>query len=745
MNLIRLSRSIVTILCVAWLLWQPHNAVQGGDIMAKTLEHEKYTNKLAGETSPYLLQHAHNPVNWYPWGTEVFERARKENKPMFLSIGYSTCHWCHVMERESFSNERIAKIMNEHFVCIKVDREQRPDVDSVYMSAVQMMTGSVGWPLSVFLTPQGKPFYGGTYFPPHDMYGRTGFDKVLLAIAEAWKNNEKQIIESAGKINVALEGLVEYPIREKITPDLLTNAYEHFARTFDGKYGGFGRAPKFPQASNLSMLLGYWHRNKNEAALEMVEVTLNAMAKGGIYDHLGGGFHRYSTDGRWLVPHFEKMLYDQALLSTCYIQAYQATGKETYARVAREVFDYVLRDMTDPGGGFYSAEDADSEGKEGIFYVWEPNEIETILGKEKARVFNEYYGVTTKGNFEDKKSILNITASADELAKRLKMDVAEFGKLLTEAKPRLLAARSTRIGPLRDDKVIAGWNGMMISSLACGGAVLGEEKYVNAAAKAADFVLNSLRHNGRLMRYYRNGKAVEQGFLDDYACMTLGLLDLYEATFDAKWLAHAKELAEKMIELFADEKNGGFFLAAGDSERLIVRNKPAYDGAVPSGNSVAALALLKLGRMTMDERFALSGAKVLEVFSRRLLESPASLSAMLMVVDFQLGPTQEIVIAGKAQQDDTRQMVRLLRSTFLPNSVLLLHQDGPEGKAIEEQIPLLKWQSSTDGKATAYVCENFACRRPLTDIDELKKALSDLGIRARPISTVDAKEKGTGS
>lgn len=683
----------------------------------------KNTNRLIDEMSPYLLQHAHNPVDWYPWSKEAFEIAKKQDKPIFLSIGYSTCHWCHVMERESFTNERIAKIMNEHFVNIKVDREQRPDVDDVYMSAVQMMTGSGGWPLSVFMTPDGRPFYGGTYFPPRDMFGRPGFERVLLAIADAWQNKRAELLESAGKISAALKNLSEQTGQEALSPDILKEAYSYLESIFDSTYGGFGGAPKFPQPSNLSMLLSYWHRTGDDKALAMVEATLDAMAKGGIYDHLGGGFHRYSTDARWLVPHFEKMLYDQALLSRSYIQAYQVTRKKHYAKVTREIFDYVLRDMTDPKGGFYSAEDADSEGKEGLFYIWEVKEIKEVLGTEKAKIFNEYYGVTESGNFEDGKSILNITKSVEELAKQFKQDRKVIESILQEWRLQLLEHRSKRVRPHRDDKIIVSWNGLMISSMAYGGAVLQEAKYVSAAEKAAEFILENLQKNGRLGRYYRASKVVEPGFLDDYAFMIIALLDLYEATFDARWLVEAGELAEQMIELFGDESSGGFYLMGEGAEHLIVRSKPGYDGAVPSGNSVAALVLLKLGRLTMNQRYIDRAKQVLDAFSRRIQQSPASLSAMLIALDFWIGPTQEIVIAGDRRRQDTKEMLRLIHGKFLPNTVILFHETGQAGEAIEKIVPFLKGQTAIDDKVTVYVCKNYVCKQPVNEVDALETLL----------------------
>lgn len=697
---------------------------QGVEAVAVESVQQEHTNRLGLETSPYLLQHAHNPVDWYPWGPEAFERAKAEDKPIFLSIGYSTCHWCHVMERESFTDEHIAAIMNEHFVSIKVDREQRPDVDRVYMAAVQMMTGGGGWPMSVFLTPDGKPFYGGTYFPPRDSFGRAGFERVLLAIADAWRNRRTELLESAGTIGEMLAKQAALQGRGVLSVDILKDAKSQLERAFDDTHGGFGAAPKFPQPSTLSMLLTYWHRIGDEKALEMVETTLAAMAKGGINDHLGGGFHRYATDSEWLVPHFEKMLYDQALLSKVYVQAYQATGKAEYAAVAKDIFDYVLDQMTDPAGGFYSAEDADSQGKEGTFYVWEPKQTQKILGSDIANVFNEYYGVTEGGNFEDGKTVLSVTKSVEELAGQFKRDPKDIDRILSDARAKLLEYRSKRPRPHLDDKIICGWNGLMISSLAYGGAVLGEHKYVDAAERAAQFALSELRSDGRLMRYYRKTRSVGLAFLDDYAFMTMGLLDLYEATFDARWLLEATELADGMIELFADQDGGGFYLTGEDAERLIVRTRPDYDGAVPSGNSVAALALLRLGRMTMEQRFTQPAEQLLEAFSGRMAQSPTSLTACLVALDFQIGPTQEIVLAGDLERKDMQEMLSLIRSKFLPNAVVLFHGKGQAGEAIEKVVPFVRGHGRVNNAATAYVCENYVCRRPVNGPGPLSDLLA---------------------
>jgi len=702
------------------------NTAKGEKNIPTTTATKKHTNRLIRESSPYLLQHAHNPVDWYPWGAEAFERAKKEDRPVFLSIGYSTCHWCHVMEYESFENDRITGIMNEHFVSIKVDREQRPDIDEIYMNAVQMMTGSAGWPLSVFLTPDGKPFYGGTYFPPKDVYGRLGFERVLLFIADAWKNRRHELVDSADKLSAVLANLTGPTEREKLSSDMLKSGFDYFRDIFDGTNGGFGIAPKFPQPTNLSMLLSFWHRTANARALQMVERTLDAMAKGGIYDHIGGGFHRYATDAQWFVPHFEKMLYDQALISKVYLQAYQITKNQKYTTIAREIFDYVLRDMTDANGGFYSAEDADIEGKEGTYYLWDQKQIDSVLDKDGARIFNAYYGVTKEGNFEQGKNILNITTTIKQLEKNFKKDGTAIVRTLTMARTKIFNERAKRIRPSRDDKVVTAWNGLMISSLAYGGVVLQEEKYIKAAERAAKFVLDVLHKNGRLMRYYREGNVVELAFLDDYAFMIMGLLDLYEAKFDAKRLIEAKELSEEMIVLFADNEQGGFFLTGEDAEKLIARSKPNSDGAIPSGNSIAAMALLKLGRLTMNQRFTEQGAKVLAAFSQQIEKAPGYSSAMLMALNFWLGPTQEIIIAGDANKSDTKQMLNLVRHKFLPNTIVLLHEQNVAGSDIEQVVPFIKNQTAIDGKAAVYVCESYVCNRPVNKIAELDKVLSDI-------------------
>jgi len=683
-----------------------------------------YTNCLIGETSPYLLQHAHNPVNWYPWGPEAFEIAARHDKPIFLSIGYSTCHWCHVMERESFEDEDTARLLNQDFVSIKVDREQRPDVDDTYMKAVHLMTGSGGWPLSVFLTPDGKPFYGGTYFPPKAGFGRPGFKQVLESIAHAWRERRGELLEAAGTLTKALSKPVERGPQQALSHDVLTKASVAWSESFDPVHGGFGGAPKFPQPTTLTFLLNYWHRNGQPAALEMVEKTLEEIARGGIHDQLGGGFHRYSVDARWLIPHFEKMLYDQALLSRTYVQAYQITKKQSYSATARDIFDYVLRDMTDARGGFYAAEDADSEGREGVFYVWTRDEIESVLGERDARVFCSYYGVARHGNFENDENVLHVAVSADELGVKFGIRPQETEDLLAEARRKLLAYRNTRPRPGTDDKIIASWNGLMISAFAYGGAVLGESRYIDAARGAAGFALDSLWGSGRLMRYWRAGQVTEKAFLDDYAMLILGLIDLYEACFEVKWLRDARNLAEQMIELFGDPAEGGFFLAGKDVERLIASDKPDYDGAVPSGNSIAALVLFKLGRLLMEDHFTQEAEKVLRIFSGQMVESSTGLTAMLLALDYRLGPSQEIVITAAAPE--AQPLIQECRRHFLPHATLLLHGADAGAGPLVGIVPFVGHLVPADGRAAVYVCENYACRKPVTTPEELREILREI-------------------
>ncbi|MBN1165479.1 MAG: thioredoxin domain-containing protein [Candidatus Krumholzibacteriota bacterium] len=682
-------------------------------------------NRLAGQNSPYLLQHADNPVEWYPWGEEAFTRARKENKPIFLSIGYSACHWCHVMEKESFRNERIAGILNEHFISIKVDREERPDIDALYLDALRLMGISGGWPLSVFITPDAKPFYGGTYFPPRRKYGRPGFEELLQTISGSWKDKQGDVTRFAQQISnriVPLEADRQVDAPLEALKDILPSYQE----SFDRQFGGFGRAPKFPQPGNLTLLLYYWYSAGDQQALSMVESTLDAMAAGGIYDHLGGGFHRYATDDRWLVPHFEKMLYDQALISQVYIQAFQITDNPDYARVARETLDYVLREMTAPGGGFYSAEDADSEGKEGIFYLWDAEQIDQLLDGREAAIFREYYNVTKAGNYENQKTILNITGTIADLADRHRLDPARVNDILSRCRLRLREQRSSRIRPFRDEKIITAWNGLMISALAQGGAALAESRYTLAAERAARFALTRLRENNRLLRFSYRGKAGGKGFLDDYSFLIMGLLDLYQADFDASWLIEARRLAEDMLALFADRERGGFFLDGSDHDRLLARTKPGYDGALPSGNAVAALALYKLHGMTRDRRFREAADGVIGYFSGSIKRSVLSCNALLTALIYGAEPGSEIIIAGEIEREETREMLGILQSRFLPLSSVLLHESEAAGKILENELPFLKNLSSPDGKAKAYICSDFSCQRPVDDAAEFGRLVAEV-------------------
>lgn len=717
----------------------------GIDVMSEAKSPESQQNpkpnRLIHEKSPYLLQHAMNPVDWYPWGEEAFERSRKENKPVFLSIGYSTCHWCHVMEHESFSDPEVAAYMNEHFISIKVDREERPDIDQIYMSAVTAMTGSGGWPMSVFLTPEGKPFYGGTYYPPKPVWGRPSFRQLLEQIVDVWENRREEAERAGGQLALALEqsstGIIE---KGELSSEVFDRAFRAFENAFDSNMGGFESAPKFPRAHVLSFLLRYYHRTGNDAALEMVEKTLDEMAKGGIYDHLGGGFHRYSTDHLWRVPHFEKMLYDQAINVKAYLEAYQITKKPAYERVTREVLDYVLREMTSPEGAFYSAEDADSalsheepEKKvEGTFYVFETDELERVLGKEKAEIFNFAFGLRAEGNAGTgahnelvNKNVLYLAHPAVTVAKQFKITPEETEKLLKEMKQTLFRYRSKRPRPYLDDKVMTDWNGLLISTMAFAGNVLNEPMYKEGAQKAADFILDKTRSkNGRLRHRYRDGEAGINGFLEDYAFFMHGLIDLYEATFDLKYLQTAQELAIVMIQSFWDEEGGGFFLTSDDAEKLITRTKEIYDGAIPSGNSVALLSLLRLGRLTMNGDFEAKARDAFSVFAGKVNHFPNGYPQFLIALDFAVGPAKEIILAGKKNDPHIQEMARLIYSSFIPNKVVALRpEDAGDLKTFLKLVPFAKDQGPIQKKSAAYVCENYTCQLPATELSELSRLI----------------------
>ena len=682
-------------------------------------------NRLIGEKSPYLLQHAENPVDWYPWGEEAFERAKKEDKPIFLSIGYATCHWCHVMAHESFEDGDVARLLNQHFVAIKVDREERPDIDKIYMHVCQSLTGSGGWPLSVFMTSEGKPFFAGTYFPKSNRLGMPGFIDILEQVASMWKNDRTSILRSSEAITGAIQpGSDSDTSAEPVSVETLKKGYTQLARVFDPGWGGFGASPKFPTPHNLTSLLRWHKRSGDTEALEMVEVTLNAMRNGGIFDQVGFGFHRYSVDAKWLVPHFEKMLYDQALLAIAYLEAYQVTGKAEFAQVAREIFTYVLRDMTAPDGGFYSAEDADSEGKEGLFYVWTPQEVKKHLGEKTGDIFCRFYGIAEGGNFEEGLSIPHKRIPLQAFATRGGLEVQELETILEEARKRLFDVREKRIHPLKDDKILTSWNGLMIAALAKGHKVLGDQAYADAASKAADFIAKNLKTpEGRLLRRYRQGDAAYAGYLDDYAFLVWGLIELYEATFDVSYLEQAIVLNQAMIDIFWDKEGGGLYFTGAGNEPLITRSKDLYDGALPSGNSVAALNFLRLGRMTGNVELEKRADELTRAFSTQIQEQPIAYTQMLNALGFMIGPGQEIVIAGDPGLEATQAMVNAVRSKFLPNKVVLLHPDGNDGKRLVAISPFVKDMVSTGNQPTAYVCEQYACQAPIQDVGKLAEAL----------------------
>ena len=682
----------------------------------------EHTNRLIRETSPYLLQHAHNPVDWYPWGEDAFKRAREDDKPIFLSVGYAACHWCHVMEKESFEDPAVADILNRHFVSLKVDREEHPDVDEIYMTAVQMMTGSGGWPMSVFLTTDLKPFYGGTYFPPSDRMGLPAFSNVLLRIAEVWKEKRGEVTNSASRFVEALQ-LQTSPApaapSNALPIALLDGAVSRLQAAFDGVHGGFGGAPKFPPSAAIRLLLRQHVRTGGAACLDMATSTLDRMADGGIYDQIGGGFHRYSTDSRWLVPHFEKMLYDNAQLATACLEAFQVAQRPSYRRIASETLDYVLRDMSAPEGGFCSSEDADSEGDEGRFYVWTPAEIEAVLGKAEARLFEAYYGVTTSGNFEGR-NILHVARGAGGASADAGADTRP-----DRWRERMRAARDRRARPARDDKVIASWNGLMIGALADGYRVLGEDRYRAAARAAAEFVLSRLRaEDGSLLRVFRNGKAGQPAFLDDHANMANALIDLYEATFEIRWLQTADDLVRRLDRQFWDEKAGCYAATGAAHRHLIVRTRPVFDGVEPSGNSAAALALLRLGRLTGRSEYAARAERVMQSLAGPMGETPQGFSSMLAAVAFHLAPDMEVAIIGGADKADTRELLGVIHGRFLPNAAVAALD--PSSTDAEQSLALVPWLADRPmvaGKATAYVCRGFTCQAPVTTAADLAQLL----------------------
>jgi len=696
-------------------------------------------NRLLSQKSPYLLQHAYNPVDWYPWGEEAFRKARETHKPIFLSVGYSTCHWCHVMAAESFSNPETAKYLNENFVSVKVDREERPDIDRVYMQAVQAMTGSGGWPLSVFLTGELKPFYGGTYFPPRGRWGKPGFFEILSAIHEMWTSNPAGISESSEALLRAIGEKRFFADQGMSFPDehLLDEAYENCGAAFDRSFGGFGIEPKFPQETLLGFLLRYGYRRGNPDALAMVETSLRKMALGGLRDHLGGGFHRYTTDREWHLPHFEKMLYNQALLSRLYLETYQVTQNSFYAAIARETLDYVLRDLTDDFGAFCAAEDADSwevsgNGRvksEGVFYVWTAAEIRDCLDKDLSEVFNFHYGIRDEGNVETNlpeewrgRNILSVCQSVEATAKRFGMSRERVERILENARSVLSAKRASKPRPYRDDKILTDWNALMISSFSIGFRVLGDIRYQRAAMGAADFLLARLkRKDGRLMHRYADGEAAIPAFLPDYAFFTCGLIDLYEATFDPRYLEEAMSLCREIMRLFRDADGGGFFLTGGDSERLILRQKDFQEGALPSGNAAAALAFLRLSRLSGDRELETNAANILRAFPEHCGDSGMGCAHMLTALAAFAGPGCEIVIDEGPDNSDLEDMLRVIDSRFLPEKTVLFRDlEGENRKKIEALFPSLGTRARQGNKTAVTVCRNRTCLPAVVSGPELE-------------------------
>ncbi|HEY3217004.1 MAG TPA: thioredoxin domain-containing protein [Candidatus Eisenbacteria bacterium] len=695
-------------------------------------------NRLIHEKSPYLLQHAYNPVGWYPWGEEAFEKARREDKPIFLSIGYSTCHWCHVMERESFEDDSVAALLNQDFVPIKVDREERPDVDRVYMAAAQAMGVGGGWPLNVFLTPELQPFFGGTYFPPRSMMGRPGMLEVLPRVHQAWVGHRGEIRATGAQVLEALAA-VSAPDSVPIERErLFDRAYQTLERSFDAEQGGFGSQPKFPSVVNLDFLLRYWARDPKARprAREMVVRQLDRMRAGGIHDHLGGGFHRYATDRIWLVPHFEKMLYDQAELAWSYLEGYQVTGDTRYADTARGIFAYVSRDLGTPEGAFLSAEDADSEGEEGKFYVWTPAEVEKVLGPEDAKLFNRRYGVNEAGNFEHGASILHEATPIAELAIAFQLLPDQVEAKLAKARTQLLEARSRRVRPHRDDKVLTAWNGLMISAFARGARILGDPELAKRGVGAAEFVWQRLRdpRSGDLKRRWRAGEAKGLGQLDDYAYYALGLVDLYGATLDPRWLERAVTVTEAAVARFWDEQDGGFFESPAGDPSIKVRMKDGFDGAEIAGNSIASYVLQLLATLLDRRDWQEKANRTFDHFARRLGANPAAMPQMLVAMDLAEGDPRHVVIAGRADAADTRALIAEFNRRFLPHDQLLLADGGAGQERLARLAPFTAPLKTTKGRATAYVCEHYACKLPTTERAAFAAALDREAVaeRGRP-------------
>jgi uncharacterized protein YyaL (SSP411 family) len=704
---------------VNYVAYSSHKNLEGNIFNVGLRMGDFVPNRLINETSPYLLKHAYNPVDWYPWGDEALDRAIREDKPILLSIGYSACHWCHVMERESFENQAIANLMNEKFVNVKVDREERPDLDTVYMEAVQMLTGSGGWPMTVFLTPEGKPFYGGTYFPSEDRQNMPGFPRVLLAISESYQNSRGDVDRVTQQLAAQMGRTGELtPSATLLTVDILHQAYAKVATNFDYEAGGFGSAPKFPQPMILEFLLRYYHHGYNPRALEMVELTLEKMAFGGIYDQIGGGFHRYSTDDSWLVPHFEKMLYDNALLVRLYLHGYQITQRSLYRRVAQETLDYVLREMTGPEGGFYSAQDADSEGVEGKFFLWTQDSIRSALGDKDGEIFGRFFGVSEGGNFYGE-TILNISQKMTSFAKEIGWPVEELAAMIERGKKLLLVLRDQRIRPMLDDKVVTSWNGLMLRSFAEAGVLWGRSAYLQAANDNAAFLMKNMISDGRLLHTYRDGQAKLPGYLEDYAFVADGLLALYEVTFEPEWLSQAIALINSMIELFWDERSQAFYDTGTDHESLIIRPRSVFDNAQPCGGSVAAEVLLRLAVVTGNDDYFRIGADSLRSLHELMVRVPSGTSYWLGALDFYVSSTKEIAIIGPREATETKMLLDTVFGRYLPNKVIV----GAPQSTADPTLPLLTKRAMIEGRPTAYICQNYICQLPTTNPEVMSKQL----------------------
>jgi uncharacterized protein YyaL (SSP411 family) len=701
-------------------------------LKVKQKKHKK-SNYLINEKSPYLLQHAYNPINWYPWGNKAFKKAKKENKPIFLSIGYSTCHWCHVMARESFEDSDVAKLLNDTFVCVKVDREERPDIDNLYMKVCQLMTGSGGWPLTIIMTPDKKPFFATTYIPKENRFGRIGMINLIPQIKILWQKKQEQINHTVNQVTIALEH-ISHTTGGQIKKTVLNTAYKQLLESFDKIHGGFGNAPKFPTPHNLLFLLRYWKRTNEKKALEMVEKTLHAMHNGAIFDHLGYGFHRYATDRQWLFPHFEKMLYDQALLALTYIETYQITKNNEYEKTGRNIFEYVLRDMTSPDGGHYSAEDADSEGEEGKFYIWSYDELKKALGKDTS-LFMKVFNVPKDENFDEEasgkssgKNILHLKEIPCVIAQDMGIAEQSLIQRIECMKKKLFKIRDKRVHPHKDDKILIDWNGLMIAALAKGGRVFDEAKFTRAAAKSARFILKKMQDkNGRLMHRFRDGEAAVTANLNDYAFFIWGLIELYETTFDDQYLSTALDFTRDMIKHFYDGKTHGFYFTPHDGEHLLIRQKDISDSSIPSGNSVALLNLLRLSRMTANPDYEKIALETTQAFATKFQRTPVAHTQLMTALDFMFGPSYEVVIVGSDLEEElTKSMLRPLREEFLPNTVVLFRPcDGQT--AITRLAPYTQQQKCIGNKPTAYVCENAICKAPTNDINTMLKLLTQRG------------------